>query len=144
MPSPSYPSSLFGYTNGVRRGIQLIIQICVFCTTRNNFLPNQDKYRRATRCRLCATVYSTHFHPPSVSKARLPAQPKDLSFCCTTRKHRTWNGVTSAVLHIRVYFSSNVNSNIRPNCFTVNRIPVSSYRRAGTNDVSTVKQSGSL
>jgi len=35
--SPSYPS-LFGYTNGVRRRIQLIIQICVFCIIRNNFL----------------------------------------------------------------------------------------------------------
>jgi len=56
MPSPSYPSFLFGYTNGVRRGIQLIIQVCVFCTTRNNFLPNQDKHRRSTPCRQCATV----------------------------------------------------------------------------------------
>ena len=38
MPSPSYPS-LFGYTNVVRRAIQLILQICVFCINRNNFLP---------------------------------------------------------------------------------------------------------
>jgi hypothetical protein len=54
------------------------------------------------------------------------------------------NGVTSVVLHIRVYFGSEVNSNIRPNCFTVNRIAVSSDRRAGTNGVSTVKQSDNL
>jgi len=39
MPSPSYPS-LFGYTNGVRRRIQLIIQISIFCIIRNNCLPN--------------------------------------------------------------------------------------------------------
>jgi hypothetical protein len=37
-PSPSYPS-LFAYTNGDLRGINLIIQICVFCIIRNNFLP---------------------------------------------------------------------------------------------------------
>jgi len=39
MPRPSYPS-LFGYTNGVRRRIQFIFQICIFCMIRNNFLPN--------------------------------------------------------------------------------------------------------
>jgi len=54
------------------------------------------------------------------------------------------NGVMSVVIHINVYFSSKVNSNIRPNCFTGNRIAVSSDRRVGTKDVSTVKQSGKL
>jgi hypothetical protein len=81
MPSPSYPF-LFGYTNGVRRGIKLIIKICVFCIIRNNFLPNEAKYRRATHCRLCATVQSTHSQPPSIYAARLPAQPEDLSCRC--------------------------------------------------------------
>ena len=54
------------------------------------------------------------------------------------------NGVTTVVLHIRVYFRSKVNSNIRPNCFTVNRIDVRSDRRDGTKFVCIVKQSGNL
>jgi len=53
-------------------------------------------------------------------------------------------GVTSVVLHIHVYFSSNVNSNIRPNCFAVNRIALRSDCRDGTKFVSTVKLTGNL
>jgi hypothetical protein len=54
------------------------------------------------------------------------------------------NGVTTGIIHIRVYYRSKVNSNIRPNCFTVNRIAVSTDRRAGTNDVRRVKPSVNL
>jgi len=54
------------------------------------------------------------------------------------------NDVTWAVLHIHVYFSSKLNSNIGPNCFTVNRIAVSSDCRDGTEFVGNVKQSGNL
>ena len=50
-----------------------------------------------------------------------------------TGEQPNMNGVTSVVLYIRVYFSSKVKSNIRPNCFTVNRIDVRSDCRAGNN-----------
>jgi hypothetical protein len=88
-----------------------------------------------------AQLFNGHTH------SHLP-YPKPVSL----RNPKTWhavitgeapnmNGVTSVVLHIRVYFGLKVNSNIRPNCFTLNTIAVSSDRRAGTNRVSTVKQS---
>ena len=72
--------------------IQHIIQICIFCITRNNFLPTYAKYRRATPCRLYATFQSTHSQPPSVSEARLPAQPEDLS--CRCNMGSTEHGMT--------------------------------------------------
>jgi len=56
MSSRSYHSFLFRYTNGILRGIQINIQICLLFIIRNNFHTTQSKSGRATPCLLWTTV----------------------------------------------------------------------------------------
>jgi hypothetical protein len=142
MSSPFYPS-LFGYTNGVRKGMQLIVQICVLYIIRNNCSLTKPNTERPPLFG-CKQLFNqhTHSHLPYPKPVSL-LNPKNCH-AVITRKTPKMNGVTLLVLHIRVYFSSKVNSKTRPNSFTVSRIAVKSYRRAGNKFVGTVKQSSNL
>jgi hypothetical protein len=92
----------------------------------------------------CAQLFNRHTHSHFPYPKPVSLRNPNTCHAVITGEAPKMNGVTSDVLHIRVYFGSEVNSNNRPNCFTVNRIAVSSDRRAGTNGVSTVRQSDSL
>jgi len=114
-----------------------------FCIIRNNCSlskPNTEEPPLVG----CAHLFNrhTHSHLPYPKPVSL-SNPK-ICHAILTEEAPNMNGVTTVVLHIRVYFRSKVNSNIRPNCFTVNRIDVRSDRRDGTKFVCIVKQSGNL